>query len=327
MLALSCLTVTAIYICSQAMRDEATHDRVEIVSGRNETEAWKEANASALAPMFLTFRKEFAKQLTTRFSLSTTPSKHVLLALKMNPSINTSATSHLLVGKAAMAELMKAEYQRALRRQCVLRQTKRVATQAHPEAGVAAETGAEAEAGTAAATEPAVPVSAPKRRKSLLGGVAAQQSTADTPNEDASKIDSEVQAEIERFAIISAQILARPNHAYYEGKPRLNLRKFWADHKTSLPLHFAVYLAEVGCKKAAAANVESVFSGAGKFTDEAKSAGHVLLSRIIRLHYNYKYPFLRPTLKQVKARYDAKFRPTVLQRAQAAAAAAAGPSS
>jgi len=112
-----------------------------------------------------------------------------------------------------------------------------------------------------------------------------------------------------------------------KGKSRPNLRKFWADHKTSLPLHFAVYLGEVGCKKSAAANVESVFSGAGKFTEEAKSAGHVLLSRIIRLHYNYNYPFLRPTLKQVKERYDAKFRPTVLQRARAAAAAAAGPSS
>lgn len=315
----------------QEMRDEATHDRVELVSGRNETEAWKEANASALSPMFKTFRKEFAAQLTTRFALSTTPSKHVLLALKMNPSINTTATSPLLVNKAAMAELMKAEYQRALRRQCVLHQTKAqlVATQAHPqpEAGAAAETGAEAGAGAAAATETAVPVPAPKRRKSLLGSVAAQQSTEDTPNEGATKIDSEVQAEIERFAIVSAQIIAAgPKGHYYEGKSRLNLRKFWADHKTSLPLHFAVYLAMVGCKKAAAANVESVFSGAGKFTEEAKSAGHVLLSRIIRLHYNYNYPFLRPTLKQVKERYDAKFRPTVLQRARAAAAAAAGPS-
>ena len=54
-------------------------------------------------------------------------------------------------------------------------------------------------------------------------------------------------------------------------------------------------MAEVGCKKAAAANVESVFSGAGKFTQEAKSAGHMLLSRMVRLHYNWKYPFLRHT--------------------------------
>ena len=38
-----------------------------------------------------------------------------------------------------------------------------------------------------------------------------------------------------------------------------------------LPLHFAVYIAEVGCKKSAAANCETVFCAAGKFTEEAKS--------------------------------------------------------
>ena len=73
--------------------------------------------------------------------------------------------------------------------------------------------------------------------------------------------------------------------------------------------------------KAAAANFKSVFSGAGKFTEEARSAGHVLLSRIIRLHYNYKYPFLRPTMKEVVARHTAKFRPNKAAAAAAAAAA------
>ena len=37
-------------------------------------------------------------------------------------------------------------------------------------------------------------------------------------------------------------------------------------------------MAEVGCKKAAAANEESVFSGAGKFTEEAKSAGEKIMA-------------------------------------------------
>ena len=66
-------------------------------------------------------------------------------------------------------------------------------------------------------------------------------------------------------------------------------------------------MAEVGCKKGATANVESVFSGAGKFTEEAKSAGHTLLSRTVRLHYNWKYPFLRPTSEEVVKRYLEKF--------------------
>lgn len=44
----------------------------------------------------------------------------------------------------------------------------------------------------------------------------------------------------------------------------------------------------MGCKKVAASNVESVFSGAGKFTEEAKLTGPVLLQRIVKLHYNFK---------------------------------------
>ena len=55
-------------------------------------------------------RKEFAEQLTTRFKLDICPDKHTLLALKMNPSINTQIDGPNLSGKAAMAEMMMAEY-------------------------------------------------------------------------------------------------------------------------------------------------------------------------------------------------------------------------
>ena len=80
-----------------------------------------------------------------------------------------------------------------------------------------------------------------------------------------------------------------------------------------MPLHYAVYLAEVGCKKAAAANVESVFSGAGKFTSEAPSTGAKLLQRMV------KHPFLRPTMEKIIGRYNLKFRPTSLDPAAALA--------
>ena len=63
-------------------------------------------------------------------------------------------------------------------------------------------------------------------------------------------------------------------------------------------------------------NVESVFSGAGKFTDEAKSAGHKLVSRITKLHYDWKYKFLHPTNQQVVERYNKKFRPSVYARSR-----------
>ena len=60
-------------------------------------------------------------------------------------------------------------------------------------------------------------------------------------------------------------------------KLRTYLRAFWTDHGAILPIHQAVYVSEVGCIKAAAANVESVFSGAGKFTQEASTTGSTLL--------------------------------------------------
>jgi hypothetical protein len=44
----------------------------------------------------------------------------------------------------------------------------------------------------------------------------------------------------------------------------------------------------------------------GKFTDEASSAGHVLLRRMVKLHYNWKYKFVRPTVEEVCAPYKIK---------------------
>ena len=56
----------------------------------------------------------------------------------------------------------------------------------------------------------------------------------------------------------------------------------------------------------AAANVESVFSGAGKFTLEAKSTGPVYLRQIVKVHNNWKYLCLRPTEEAIIARYMLK---------------------
>ena len=87
---------------------------------------------------------------------------------------------------------------------------------------------------------------------------------------------------------------------------QFDLHNLWLDNKFSLPLHYAVYIAEVGCKKVAAANVESVFSGAGKFTLEAKATGAVYLRQIVKVHNNWKYLCLRPTEEAIIARYMLK---------------------
>ena len=223
------------YLLLTAARDEACADRVEIVSGRGESEAWKEINGTTLAPMFKTFRKELAAQLTTRFNLDTTPSKHVLLALKMNPSVATGLDSPQFFGKSAKFELMEAEYTRAVRRHAIRKYG--VATQPEapaadspakadspadspadlpadsPAAHTPAPTPATEHATSPAAAGPAATTVAPpgKRRKGLLGAVVAQQGalrctgTADWM----SKIDLIVKAEVDQFEMITLKTLAK----------------------------------------------------------------------------------------------------------------------
>eukprot|EP00966_Prymnesium_polylepis_P316141 7304663-Prymnesium_polylepis.1 len=72
---------------------------------------------------------------------------------------------------------------------------------------------------------------------------------------------------------------------------------FWADHWLALPLQYAVYyLAEVGCKHAAAANE----CRAGLLRrGQLHGRGQQLL-------YNWKYKFIRLTVEEVCVRYKAK---------------------
>ena len=92
-------------------------------------------------------------------------------------------------------------------------------------------------------------------------------------------------------------------------------------------MHYSAYLAEVGCKKSASANVEAVFSGAGNFMEQGGTAGSTLLERMVKLHYNWKYKFVRPTLEEVVDRYHEKFKASnTMFVAEASAAAPASAS-
>jgi hypothetical protein len=210
------------YLIIETARDEAKHDRVELVSGRGDTEAWKETNAAGLDPMFKTFRKEFAAQLTARFKLDTTPSKHVLLALKLNPSVNTASDSPQMENKSAKYELMQAEYVRALRRQALF-QMGRIqpppcgvadSPATAPNATAPNETAPNTTAPNATALNAtAQDVAAPsgKRRKSLIGATVKHTAGGggEALQEDSSRIDMMVKAETDRFEMISMKILAQ----------------------------------------------------------------------------------------------------------------------
>jgi hypothetical protein len=78
---------------------------------------------------------------------------------------------------------------------------------------------------------------------------------------------------------------------------------FWAQQKAALPIHYSLWLGEVGCAKAASANVETVFSGAGRLSAKSRTLDPQLLSDYAFLHYNYKYDWLRPTLEEIITAY------------------------
>jgi hypothetical protein len=70
-----------------------------------------------------------------------------------------------------------------------------------------------------------------------------------------------------------------------------DLGLFWAGQKIVLPVHYSLWLAEVGCAKVASANVEVVFCGAGRISMKSHCLDPQLLSDYAFLHYNYKYKY------------------------------------
>lgn len=74
-------------------------------------------------------------------------------------------------------------------------------------------------------------------------------------------------------------------------------------YKHALPIHYALWVAEVGCCKVASANIETVFSGAGRISKKSRKLSPTLLSDYAFCHYNYKYDWLRPTEAEIIEAY------------------------
>jgi len=60
--------------------------------------------------------------------------------------------------------------------------------------------------------------------------------------------------------------------------------------------------------------------------EQGSTSGSTLLQRMIKLHYNWKYEFVRPTLEEVVDRYHEKFKANTMFVAEASAAAPASAS-
>ena len=73
--------------------------------------------------------------------------------------------------------------------------------------------------------------------------------------------------------------------------------------RSTLPIHYSVYLADCASKKAASANVETLFSGAGKLAEDATTMHDDLLGAYVCNHVNWECEWLRPTVHDVACSY------------------------
>ena len=112
-----------------------------------------------------------------------------------------------------------------------------------------------------------------------------------------------LQAEMQKFEELSASQCAMGEDSRYHEKGIFEQSKFWWENRASMPIHYHQWVGGVGSMKAASANVETVFSGAGRMMTLSKTLGPELLSDYAFCHYNYKYPWLIPSNKEIVSTY------------------------
>ena len=79
--------------------------------------------------------------------------------------------------------------------------------------------------------------------------------------------------------------------------------KFWSANQHHLPIHYRAYIGDCACKKAAPANVETVFCGAKKLADSASTLGDNLLAAYVINNINWELEFLRPDVHDIVCAY------------------------
>jgi hypothetical protein len=292
-----------VFLLAQGCHNVNKSAKLNLVSGAGEKEVWKDVHEASLDPMFRTYRRIMAEQLDQRFKLSGHPGREVLLCLKLNPLVDTSATSLLFQGKSSVRELMDGEYLRCLR----LRSMAMAGPSADPAPSPAPADGnapspaTGAAATGAAATNAAAAASATKKRKvSVLGALQGYSLTA-APNPTA--VEDSIMAEIAKFDSIKVA-LAASGQEKYTSSGIFDPISFWNDHDKVLPIHAKVFRADTGPMKGASANVESIFSGVKRLLgDFAATMSPEILELYVFIHYNWDYEFMRPTTQEIVDAY------------------------
>jgi hypothetical protein len=104
------------YQMAKVLKEKATSMRLMVVSGTTPDGDWKEAHTRTLPSMFKMQRSIFAQKLESRFQVDGSPDKNTLLALKLDPSVNTIVEDGNFSSRTAAQQLMMGEYRRRLMR-------------------------------------------------------------------------------------------------------------------------------------------------------------------------------------------------------------------
>ena len=286
------------YQMAKVLKDEATGMKLMVVSGTTKEGDWKETHTSAVPGMFKVQRRIFAEQLELRFKVDGTPDKHTLLALKLDPSVNTTQEDGIFSKRTAAQLLMVGEYRRRLvRRHKLMVAAVGMAGSAGSSALVPANRLASSTGATGGVAKKG-PASVLSRVNNANSGQNAKTVRTDPDTDNSLDI---IKLEEAKYASICVSVLANPQPYMVSGI--FDLSVFWSGQKTVIPVHYSLWMAEGGCAKVASANVETVFSGAGRISMKSHCLGPQILSDYAFLHYNYKYDWLHPTLEEIVDAY------------------------
>ncbi|KAK3264233.1 hypothetical protein CYMTET_27015 [Cymbomonas tetramitiformis] len=311
------------FILASFLYADLTGDVVEVVSGAHATETWSPVHATALPADLRQFRTVAAEQIKERLLVL---EMETLLALKMNPSIDTTEEGVIFKDKSGSLELMNAQYNRQLRhRGNVLLQTGQIGkgVPSGRKEGCASQPasrseGARLSESQSAASGQATPT--PKRRKTLealANAFTTGPSVADTsvaPVDASVLLDTLITAEKESF--VSACKAAVTSGKYLDPKSQeFNQLAFYCDNQALFPIHCTVFRSDCGPNKAASANVEQVFSGAGALLADFHRHGlsPKMLALYMFIRTNWQYEWMRPSVEDILQAYKFKYGDSVVE--------------
>ena len=297
------------YLLMYTLKSMNDKSKMQVVSGRGAKESWDEVRVDRIPAMFQRFRQIFSEQIDKRFSVHNgVPSDHVLLALKMNPTIDTTAEGHLFKNRRSLIDLMEIAYRKALRKRAFYRdrhtasEAEAALSAASQIADSSASSPVQARCPTGSSKRPSpspsdgIGSSGGKRPKMLMMALNAFVPTQTAPD----PVDNNIDIEIKLFSE-----LCRTNfhNLYVNAKGHFDKSSFWIAYRHKLPYHYAVYLADCASKKAASAHVESVFSGAKRMAESAALMSDENLSAFVMCHYLWEVEWLRPNIHDIMCAY------------------------